>query len=140
MAFETYIISWNMTKRCNLRCAHCYLDASYLTGDVTDELSTVECFRVIDQMAEVNPNAVLILTGGEPLLRKDIFEISRYASDKGFMTVLGTNGIPITDGVAKKIKESGIKGVGVSLDSLNPERHDSFRGINGAWDNTIKGI
>ena len=140
MAFETYIISWNITKRCNLRCAHCYLDASYLTGDVTDELSTVECFRVIDQMAEVNPNAVLILTGGEPLLRKDIFEISRYASDKGFMTVLGTNGIPITDGVAKKIKESGIKGVGVSLDSMNREKHDSFRGIKGAWDNTIKGI
>jgi len=166
MAFETYIISWNITKRCNLHCAHCYLDASYLTppfsppfqpplsppfkggekGEVKrgegggDELSTVECFKVVDQMAEVNPNAVLILTGGEPLLRKDIFEISRYASDKGFMTVLGTNGIPITEGIARKIKESGIKGVGVSLDSLNPERHDSFRGIKGAWENTIKGI
>ncbi|MEK6590445.1 MAG: radical SAM protein [Nitrospinota bacterium] len=140
MAFETYIISWNITKRCNLRCAHCYLDASYLTGDLTDELSTEECFRLVDQMAEVNPKAVLIMTGGEPLLRKDIFEISRYASEKGFLTVLGTNGIPITADIALKIKENGIKGVGVSIDSLQAEVHDSFRGIKGAWNNTIKGI
>src|SRR3990170_2641016 len=101
MAFETYIISWNITKRCNLHCAHCYLDASYLTPPLEGgeegggELSTTECFRLIDQMAEVNPKAVLILTGGEPLLRKDIFQISKYASDKGFLTVLGTNGIMI---------------------------------------------
>ncbi|MEK7846395.1 MAG: radical SAM protein, partial [Nitrospinota bacterium] len=140
MAFETYIISWNITKRCNLHCAHCYLDASHLSGNSKDELSTIECFRLIDQMAEVNPKAVLILTGGEPLLRKDIFEISRYASDKGFLTVLGTNGISITDDTAIKIKDSGLKGVGVSLDSLSKERHDSFRGIKGAWDNTIRGI
>jgi radical SAM protein with 4Fe4S-binding SPASM domain len=140
MAFETYIISWNITKRCNLHCAHCYLDASHLSGNSKDELSTTECFRLIDQMAEVNPKAVLILTGGEPLLRKDIFEISKYASDKGFLTVLGTNGISITDDTAIKIKDSGLKGVGVSLDSLSQERHDSFRGIKGAWDNTIRGI
>ena len=79
MAFETYVISWNLTKRCNLSCSHCYLDAAFLEGDVVDELSLSESKKLIDQMAEVNPNACLILTGGEPLLREDIFDIARYA-------------------------------------------------------------
>jgi organic radical activating enzyme len=64
--FRAYSISWNLTKRCNLNCDHCYLDADFRGGFRTDELNTEECFRVVDQIAEVNPNAFLILTGGEP--------------------------------------------------------------------------
>lgn len=140
MAFETYVISWNLTKRCNLRCSHCYLDAAYLNGDVVNEPSLLECKKLIDQMAEVNPNACLILTGGEPLLRDDIFEISSYADRKGFMVVMGTNGILLDDIIVPKILDAGIKGIGVSLDSMHSEVHDSLRGFSGSWEKTIKGI
>ena len=102
MDFRAYSISWNLTKRCNLNCDHCYLDAEFRGGLKTDELNTEECFRVIDQIAEVNPNAFLILTGGEPLLRPDIYEIIRYAADKKFMVVLGTNGTMINRVNAEK--------------------------------------
>lgn len=140
MAFETYVISWNLTKRCNLRCSHCYLDASFLSGDVVDELSYRECEKLIDQMAEVNPNACLILTGGEPLLRKDIYDITSYANDKGFMVVMGTNGLLLNDITVPKMLDAGIKGIGVSLDSIHSDVHDRLRGLSGAWDKTIKGI
>ena len=78
-------------------------------------------------MAELNPNLLLILTGGEPLLRKDIYDLSSYASQKGMMVVLGTNGNMIDDDIAKKLKESGVTGIGISLDSDVPGRHDTFR-------------
>lgn len=142
-----YSISWNITRRCNLQCAHCYLpaheilgDASYSRSESEKELSTSECFQLIDQIAQINPKALLILTGGEPLLREDIFDISQYASQIGFMVVMGTNGTLINDELAEKMAESDIKGVGISVDSLVPERHDSFRGIKGAWKNAISGI
>jgi len=138
MDFRAYSISWNLTKRCNLNCAHCYLDADFRGGLRSDELSTPECFRVIDQIAEVNPNAFLILTGGEPLLRPDIYEIIRYAADKKFMVVLGTNGTLINHATAKKIKAAGTHGVGISIDSMEPARHNTFRGVDKAWENSMK--
>ena len=136
--FRTYSISWNLTKRCNLNCEHCYLDADFRGGIRNDELSTAECFRVVDQIAEVNPNAFLILTGGEPLLRPDIYDIVRYASDKKFMVVLGTNGTIINRGVAEKIKASGAHGVGISIDSMIASKHNRFRGVELAWENSMK--
>jgi AdoMet-dependent heme synthase len=138
MDFRTYSISWNLTKRCNLNCDHCYLDADFRGGARTDELGTEECFRVIDQIAEVNPNAFLILTGGEPLLRPDIYEIVRYAADKKFMVVLGTNGTMINHTVAKKIKAAGAHGVGISIDSMDAIKHNKFRGVDQAWENSTK--
>ena len=138
MDFRTYSISWNLTKRCNLNCDHCYLDADFRGGVRTDELGTEECFRVIDQIAEVNPNAFLILTGGEPLLRPDIYEIVRYAADKKFMVVLGTNGTMINHTVAKKIKDAGAHGVGISIDSMDAIKHNKFRGVDQAWENSTK--
>jgi AdoMet-dependent heme synthase len=138
MDFRTYSISWNLTKRCNLNCDHCYLDADFRGGARTDELDTEECFRVIDQIAEVNPNAFLILTGGEPLLRPDIYEIVRYAADKKFMVVLGTNGTMINHTVAKKIKAAGAHGVGISIDSMDAIKHNKFRGVDQAWENSTK--
>jgi len=138
MDFRTYSISWNLTKRCNLNCDHCYLDADFRGGVRTDELNTEECFRVIDQIAEVNPNAFLILTGGEPLLRPDIYEIVRYAADKKFMVVLGTNGTMINHTVANKIKAAGAHGVGISIDSMDAIKHNKFRGVDQAWENSTK--
>lgn len=136
--YRAYSISWNLTKRCNLNCDHCYLDADFRGGFKTDELTTQECFNVIDQIAEVNPNAFLILTGGEPLLRPDIFEIVKYAADRKFMVVLGTNGTMITRENAVKIKESGAHGVGISIDSMEPEKHNQFRGVSRAWEQSME--
>ena len=138
MDFRAYSISWNLTKRCNLNCDHCYLDAEFRGGLKTDELNTEECFRVIDQIAEVNPNAFLILTGGEPLLRPDIYDIIKYAADKKFMVVLGTNGTMINRVNAEKIKAAGAHGVGISIDSMNPDKHNKFRGVDKAWEHSME--
>lgn len=136
--YRAYSISWNITKRCNLNCDHCYLDADFRGGFRVDELTTQECFNVIDQIAEVNPNAFLILTGGEPLLRPDIYEITRYAADRKFMVVLGTNGTIINRENARKIKEAGAHGVGISIDSMDPAKHDKFRGVSKAWERSME--
>ncbi len=138
--YRSHVISWNLTKKCNLRCEHCYISAGRITkAEARDELSTRECFRVIDQICEVNPEALLILTGGEPLLRKDVFEIAAYANSRGLWVVVGTNGVFITEQLSQRMIDAGIKGVSLSLDSLDPATHDRFRGVEGAWDNTVNG-
>src|SRR5687768_10120922 len=97
-----YVISWNLTYRCNLACEHCYLDAGGTplvgTENFADrsELGTEKCFRVIDEIAAFAPECLTILTGGEPLLRRDILEIVRRASERGLWVVVGTNGVSIT--------------------------------------------
>ena len=139
MNFKSYVISWNITRLCNEHCQHCYIHASPF-ADRAHELSTEECFRVVDQLREVSPGAVLILTGGEPLLRKDVFAISRYATQAGFMTVMGTNGTIISPERVERMKANGIRGVAVSLDSLDEAKHDSFRGYQGAWSNSVRGM
>ena len=135
MKFIPHAISWNITKKCNLRCKHCYLDAI----DVSDnnpldnaELSTEECKAIMDQIASVNNKAILILTGGEPLLRGDIFSLIKYAKNLGFTLFLGTNGCLFDEKVINSLKESGVDGVGISIDSLNINVHDEFRGTKGA--------
>ena len=138
MDFRAYSISWNLTKRCNLNCDHCYLDANFRGGFRTDELSTDECRRVIDQIAEVNPNAFLILTGGEPLLRPDIYDLIRHAAEKKFMVVLGTNGTLINKINAEKIKAAGAHGVGISIDSMDAAKHNTFRGVPFAWERSME--
>ncbi len=126
------IISWNLTRRCNLACEHCYLDASPFC-DRQGELTTSECLAVVDQIAAASPGALLILSGGEPLLRTDLFRIARYATDQGLATVVGTNGTLLTEAVAEKLAASGVTGVAVSIDSVEARRHDAFRRMSGAW-------
>ncbi len=138
MAASTpYTISWNLTQRCNQRCAHCYLSA-FPGASAAEELSTEECFRVVDEIAEVNPDVLLILTGGEPLLRTDLFDLGGYAADKGFTVVLGTNGFLLKQQHAKAMRQSGIQGASISLDSTDPARHDAFRRLTGAWRGAIQ--
>ncbi len=139
LAYRSHVISWNLTRKCNEHCEHCYIHAGPLAR-LNDELSTAECLRVVDQLAEVNPGALVILTGGEPLLRPDVFEISRYATDAGFMVVMGTNGVLIRPHVAERMIDAGIQGVAISIDSLRPELHDAFRGYTGAWANSVQGM
>src|ERR1041384_4945249 len=101
-----YVISWNLTYRCNLACEHCYLDAGAKPAIDSpafadrSELGTDGCFTVIDEIARFAPDCLLILTGGEPLLRRDIVEIIRYAAQKGLWVVVGTNGVTITPNLA----------------------------------------
>lgn len=138
--FKPYLLALNLTKRCNLKCAHCYLDATTKAGGASDELTTEECFRLIAQIAEVNKGCLLVITGGEPLTRPDILDIARYAVAQGFMVVLGTNGMLINDRMARTLVEIGVMGVGISIDSLDPEKHDRFRGVPGAWQGAVAGI
>lgn len=135
-----FVVSWNITNMCNLRCSHCYLDADYLDGRVRDELTTEEGFRLIDEIASLNPNAVLILTGGEPLMREDLYELSEYSAKKGLMPVLGTNGTLLTDEIMKKLKAHGMQGIGLSIDSLDHKLHDEFRGVTGSLKKTLNAI
>ncbi len=135
--FVPRLISWNMTFRCNLHCPHCYIDARERA--TRDELSTEEGKKLIDQIVEVS-KPILILSGGEPLLRDDVFELARYASKKGLIVAMGTNGTLITDSVAAELRASGVKAVAISIDSAVPERHDAFRGLNGAWKRALDGI
>ena len=133
-----FLVSWNITKRCNLKCDHCYLDAAELEG--TDDLSTDDCFHIVDEIASLNPQSMLILTGGEPLLRTDLTDISRYAVEKGMMVVLGTNGTLVDAEAVRRLKEGRFSGVGISLDSVSPAFHDRFRGMEGAWEKTVRGM
>jgi len=135
--YTTYSVSWNLTQRCNLECAHCYMSA-HAGADTRGELDTEECRRVIDEIARVNPNVFLILTGGEPLLRRDIFEVAGYASAKGFTTVLGTNGVLLREREARRMREHGVLGASISLDSTERAKHDAFRRLPGAWDGAAR--
>jgi radical SAM protein with 4Fe4S-binding SPASM domain len=140
-----YVISWNLTYRCNLACEHCYLDAGPKPLVGTDnfadrsELGTEECFRVIDEIAAFAPECLTILTGGEPLLRRDILEIVQRAAERELWVVVGTNGVRITENVARRLAEAGARGLSLSLDALDPGRHDHFRRVRGAWQNTVEG-
>ena len=140
-----YVVSWNLTYRCNLACEHCYLDAGgsplVRTENFADrsELGTDECFRVIDEIAAFAPECLTILTGGEPLLRRDILEIVRRAAERGLWVVVGTNGVRITENLANRLAEAGARGLSLSLDALDADRHDRFRRVRGAWQNTVEG-
>ncbi len=139
MSYQAYSVSWNLTQRCNLFCTHCYMSA-FPNADVSGDLTTEECFKVMDDIEKVNPNVFLILTGGEPLVRKDIFDIAGYGSDKGFTCVLGTNGVLLGKTEARKMRESGLQGASISLDSVDPVKHDQFRQLQGSWKNAVRGI
>ena len=138
--FKPYLVALNLTKRCNLKCDHCYLDATTKMGGGQDELTTEECFRLIDQIAEVNRGSLLVITGGEPLVRPDILDIARHAVKHQFMVVFGTNGMLIDDAMAKEMVDIGVMGVGISIDSLDPVKHNTFRGLANAWEGALAGI
>ena len=135
--YTAYSVSWNLTRRCNLACAHCYMSA-HAGADTRGELTTAECRRVIDEIAEVNPNVFLILTGGEPFLRKDLFEVAGAAAERGFTTVLGTNGVLLREAEARRMREHRVLGASISLDSTDRAKHDAFRRLPGAWDGAVR--
>ena len=123
------LMFWETTKACNLRCQHCRAVPEAERSRV--ELTTEESFGLIDQVAEV-ARPVLILSGGEPLFRSDIFDIGAYGFSKGFRMALATNGTLIDRGVASRIRATGFSRVAISLDGAVPATHDAFRGIPGS--------
>jgi radical SAM protein with 4Fe4S-binding SPASM domain len=130
------LVVWNVTRRCNLRCRHCYIDAEDKNYD--QELSTEEARIFINDLADMRV-PVLLFSGGEPLLRKDIFELGALAAKKGLRPVISTNGTLINDEIAKKIKAAGFQYVGVSIDGMQAT-HDNFRNKAGAFEQALKGI
>jgi len=135
--FVPLVVSWNLTRECNLKCPHCYINAT--TQPLINELTTEESKNLIDQICEVS-RPLLILSGGEPLLRKDVYELVRYGAAKGLKMGLGSNGSLIDGVAAKKLKEAGIETVSISLDSNIPEQHDEFRGVSGSWEKAVRAI
>lgn len=130
------LVVWNMTRRCNLRCKHCYIEAE--DHDYANELSNEEAKIFIDDLSAMKV-PVLLFSGGEPLIRKDIFELGALAASKGLRPVISTNGTLIDDEIAKKIKAAGFQYVGISIDGA-PETHDDFRNKKGAFAMALKGI
>jgi len=130
------LVVWNFTNACNLKCKHCYQDA---TRKLPNELSLEERLDVVDQLDEMKV-PFLAFSGGEPLMDKEIWKVAEYAKQKGIWLALATNGTLITKKVAQQIKEVGIDYVEISLDSADPQRHDQFRGIPGYWERAVRGI
>ncbi len=112
--------------------------SAHAGADTRGELTTAECRRVMDEIASVNPNVFLILTGGEPLLRRDIWDVAGYAADKKFTTVFGTNGVLLREREAKLMRQHGVLGASISLDSTDRVKHDAFRRLPGAWDAAVR--
>ena len=118
------LVAWETTRNCNLNCIHCRAAAT--RGPYSGELDTASALRLIDQIAEV-AKPIIILTGGEPLLREDIFEIATYGNAKGMRMVMAPNGTLVTREVADKMFEAGIQRISISLDGSTAESHDAFQ-------------
>src|SRR3972149_3296658 len=162
ISYKPFLIAWNLTRQCNLRCGHCYMDAGEFPhlpspkwgegqGDGAEEsrdrpsglstgLTREEGFHLIDDITSINPGVILVLTGGEPLLYPHTLDFAEYASGKGLMVVIGTNGILLDNYMVGRLKEIGVSGVGISLDSIDPSIHDTFRGYPGAWRQAVEAI
>jgi len=131
------LVFWEVTKGCNLRCIHCRATATELSSPT--DLATRSALNIIDQIAAA-ANPILVLSGGEPLYRSDIFQLARYATDKGLRVALATNGTLVTKDVACMIVDAGVRRVSISLDGADAITHDSFRGIPGAFDAAVRGL
>ena len=134
-----HVVAWNLTRRCNLACAHCYISAGSWHAEA-GELPTESCFRIVDEILAVNASPLLILSGGEPLLRNDLEAIAERASAGGATVVVGTNGTRLTDARIRSLMDAGVKGVAVSVDSLEERYHDRFRHGEGSLQQTLDAI
>ena len=139
-AAAPYVVALNLTRRCNLKCEHCYLDAGTKSDGGDGELTTAEVQSLLQSLADMEAGIMVVFTGGEPLLRPDFLELVRCAAGHGLMVVVGTNGILLNPKRVAELKEAGVHGVGISLDSLDPSYHDRFRGAPGAWSKTMAAI
>lgn len=131
-----FLVVWNFTNACNLNCKHCYQRAG---RQASDELTTEERLRVVEEMAKAGVVAIAF-SGGEPLISRDFYEVATKVKEEGMYVALATNATLITEKIAKKLKSVGVDYVEISLDSATPEQHDAFRGIPGSFNRTLRGI
>ncbi len=136
---QPFIVFWELTRACMLACKHCRAKA--IKKRHPDELTTEECFTVIDQLSEFDPKPLLVITGGDPLMREDVTDIVHYASTKGFRVAMAFSG---TERATKEkmmdLKDAGVARVAVSIDGSDEQKHDSFRGVKGTFRMSIRAI
>lgn len=130
------VVVWTSTRTCNLHCAHCYTDSKNQV--YPDELTTEQALRMVDDLAAFG-SPVLLISGGEPLRRPDLFEVAERARNQGMRVVISTNGTLLTDDAARRLADVGASYVGISIDG-RPETHDKFRGMKGAFEASMRGI
>jgi len=131
------LVAWEITRNCNLDCMHCRAAAT--KGPYEGELDTESCLRLLDRIA-LTGSPIVILTGGEPLMRPDIFEVAKYGTEKGLRMVMAPNGTLITESTAKKMADAGIRRISISIDGPDAQSHDKFRGVTGAFEGAMRGI
>jgi radical SAM protein with 4Fe4S-binding SPASM domain len=132
-----YHVVWEVTTRCNLNCIHCFASS---INSAQEELTTKEGKRLLEQIAEIEKFRMIVITGGEPLLRKDIFELVEYAGKLGFRIVFSTNGTLLTPDMAKDLARLGVVNFSISLDGYTSECHESIRRTSGCFQSAIDGI
>jgi radical SAM protein with 4Fe4S-binding SPASM domain len=137
---DLFLIAINLTRRCNLACDHCYMDAESRLDGNKDELTTYEVLQLLDEIASRSNETMVVLTGGEPLIRKDLEQLVAHGSQLGLSMVVGTNGVLLNELRVVSLKKAGAMGIGISLDSLDPESHNRFRGCKGSWEKTLAGM
>ncbi len=131
------LVFWETTGDCNLRCVHCRREWD---AAPPNELSTDEARNLIDQIADNRWGSILVFSGGEPLMRRDLFELLDYAKTRGVTPAVATNATLVTDDIATRLAAAGVSRVSVSLDGPDAATHDAFRGLPGSFDDTIRGI
>ncbi len=137
---DLYLLAINLTQRCNLACDHCYLDATTRKAACVDELSCEEVCDLLDTIASRSEETMVVLTGGEPLLRPDLETMVHHGANLGLTMVVGSNGTLLTENRVKSLSTAGLLGIGISVDSLKSTVHDEFRGVSGCWQKTMDGI
>ncbi len=130
------MVSWNITRRCNLKCQHCYRDSGPEAGSLKNELNTEQGKNLLEEL-KAEGFAMVILSGGEPLLREDLVELVTYASSLDLYPVLGTNAVNLTEDKIKELQQAGLKGMGISIDSSEAHLHDEFRRVEGSWEYAV---
>ncbi len=137
--YVPHVVAWNLTRRCNLACAHCYIAAGAWQS-TADDLRTDECLRIADEILEISPAPMFILSGGEPLLREDLETLAAHMTARGATVVVGTNGTRLTTSRIASLMKAGVTGVAVSIDSLDARYHDRFRHGEGALQDTLEAV
>ncbi len=131
------LVAWEVTRTCNLACIHCR--AAALDRPYENELTTAECFKLLDEI-QTFASPIIILTGGEPLLRPDIFEIAAYGNQKGFRMTMAVNGTLLSADKTRRMQEAGIQRISISLDGATAASHDAFRQVPGAFEGALRGV
>jgi radical SAM protein with 4Fe4S-binding SPASM domain len=135
-----YLVAVNLTRRCNLSCAQCYMDAQQRMSVAEGEMEDGEVHALFNEIGARAPGTILVLTGGEPLLHPGLYDFVRAGADAKLRMVLGTNGVLLTEKRAEDLKRAGLEGAGISLDSVRPKAHDDFRGMQGAFARTCEAV